>query len=167
MEASLKPIENQIIFHLCDTNEDIVNNFRTYFGDYDNFNIYEDDVIKVYKTLRLKYEDSNIAIVSPANSFGDMQGGIDLVYYNYFGHEIEETVQDKIIRDKYGELVIGDSIMVNIPNHKHTFLIVSPTMKIPSNIENTVNVYLAFRSTLITCVENKYIEHIIVPGLGS
>ena len=42
-------------------------------------------------------------IVSPANSFGIMDGGFDLALINYFGHELMKHVQDKIGAEYAGE----------------------------------------------------------------
>ena len=36
------------------------------------------------------------AVVSPANSFGFMDGGIDLTYRRYFGLDLQSRVQAKI-----------------------------------------------------------------------
>lgn len=53
------------------------------------------------------------AVVSPANSFGHMDGGIDLVYRDRMGAQIEETVKVAIgTRFEFGELLVGDAISV-------------------------------------------------------
>jgi hypothetical protein len=36
------------------------------------------------------------AVVSPANSFGFMDGGIDMAYSRYFGWHVQDCVQDAI-----------------------------------------------------------------------
>ena len=95
-----------------------------------------------------------------------MQGGVDLIYYNYFGYSLENDIQDKIINEKHGELVVGDSLLVAIPNFKNSYLIASPTMRVPMNITETVNIYLAFRAALIL-ISRTNILHVIVPGLGT
>src|SRR5476651_102867 len=44
------------------------------------------------------------AVVSPANSFGFMDGGIDALYTQRFGQKVQERLQ-RVIRDKHhGEL---------------------------------------------------------------
>ena len=88
-----------------------------------------------------------------------MQGGIDLVYYTHFGYQLEEKLQAKIISEKYGELIVGDYLLLDR-------FIFAPTMRVPINISHTVNVYLAFRAVLIAALENN-IETIICPGLGT
>ena len=138
---------------LVDTNAELVKEWNNYFGDLDNVTIIESDVIPMIE----KYSEA--FIVSPANSFGDMQGGIDLVYYTHFGYQLEEKLQAKIISEKYGELIVGDYLVLDR-------FIFAPTMRVPMNISHTVNVYLAFRAVLIAALENN-IDTILCPGLGT
>jgi O-acetyl-ADP-ribose deacetylase (regulator of RNase III) len=164
----MEKILGKVEFHLCDLNEDIVKSWREDFGDFSNFQITRGNIIDEYN--KLKNDGNDIAIVSPANSFGDMQGGIDLVYFTHFGFQLEENVIHEIQEKKYDELVVGDSIVVNINNSD--LLIVAPTMRVPMCIKNTVNVYLAFRSVLITIIKfNKTcinrIKHVLIPGMGT
>ena len=44
------------------------------------------------------------AIISPANSFGFMDGGIDLVYSEYFGWNMEKELQKHIRNEFFGEI---------------------------------------------------------------
>ena len=138
---------------LVDMNAELVKEWISYFGDVENVTIIESDVIPIIE----KYPEAYI--VSPANSFGDMQGGIDLVYYTHFGYQLEEKLQEKIIAEKYGELIVGDFLVLDR-------FIFAPTMRVPMNISHTVNVYLAFRAVLIASLENN-IDTIICPGLGT
>ena len=138
---------------LVDTNAELVKEWISYFGDMENVTIIESDIIPIIEQYPEAY------IVSPANSFGDMQGGIDLVYYAHFGYQLEEKLQSKIIAEKYGELIVGDFVVVDR-------FIFAPTMRVPMNISYTVNVYLAFRAALIASLENN-IDTIICPGLGT
>jgi Macro-like domain len=52
------------------------------------------------------------AVVSPANSFGYMDGGIDLAYRRYFGLELQSRVQTKIKSEFRGELPVGQAMVV-------------------------------------------------------
>jgi O-acetyl-ADP-ribose deacetylase (regulator of RNase III) len=85
------------------------------------------------------------ALVSPANSFGFMNGGIDQIYMNMYPN-IQNIVQNKIkqigLQTTLGRyyLPIGSSVTVNANNNMQ--LIVSPTMFFPGNIKNTMNVFL-------------------------
>jgi len=88
------------------------------------------------------------AIVSPANSFGIMDGGIDVVIRELIGVENERMIQRKIREGYEGELVIGDATIVPVPGqYKNT--IVAPTMRIPTDVSTSINAYLAFRAAMI------------------
>lgn len=112
------------------------------------------------------------ALVSPANSFGFMDGGIDLVYSRFFGWELELRLKKLIAEQYYGELPVGQAVIIPTEHEKIPFLISAPTRRVPSDIAGTINVYLAFRAVLIAVLEyNKISKHkiksILVPGLGT
>jgi O-acetyl-ADP-ribose deacetylase (regulator of RNase III) len=89
------------------------------------------------------------ALVSPANSFGYMDGGIDLAYLRFFGLELQSKVQQKIKSDFHGELPVGQAMVVPTGHESIPYLVTAPTMRIPDKIGETVNVYLAFRAALL------------------
>jgi O-acetyl-ADP-ribose deacetylase (regulator of RNase III) len=112
------------------------------------------------------------AVVSPANSFGYMDGGIDLAYRNFFGMEIQHRVRRKIHADHFGELPVGQAVIVETNHAQLPFLIVAPTMRVPDRIGDTVNVYLAFRAALIAVINHNRsgrhrIETLRAPALGT
>ena len=72
------------------------------------------------------------AVVSPANSFGFMDGGIDQVYRDFFGRKVEQDLQSRIKADHDGELLVGHAVLVHTYNTKIPFLIAAPTMRVPS-----------------------------------
>jgi O-acetyl-ADP-ribose deacetylase (regulator of RNase III) len=89
------------------------------------------------------------AVVSPANSFGFMDGGIDMLYSQHFGWHVQERLQ-KLIREKHhGELLIGNAEIVETGNVRVPFLIAAPTMRVPMKLQDTVNPYLAARAVLL------------------
>lgn len=45
-------------------------------------------------------------VVSPANSYGFMDGGIDAAYRSFFGLQIERTVQEAVARRPEGRLPV-------------------------------------------------------------
>lgn len=88
------------------------------------------------------------AVVSPANSFGFMDGGVDLRYRTYFGKSAEERLINKIRTQLDGELLIGQATFVMSGRKSITHIIAAPTMRVPQNVRYTVNAYLAFKATL-------------------
>lgn len=107
------------------------------------------------------------AIVSPANSFGFMDGGLDLHLSEKLGWHLEKIVQREIAALEEKELLIGKSITLETGNSKIPFLISAPTMRVPMsfNIATSVNAYLAMKAILIACLKNEKIKTVAIPGL--
>lgn len=89
------------------------------------------------------------AIVSPANSFGYMDGGIDLAYVQRFGVAVEDALQERIASECDGELPVGQALVVPTGDVHIPWLVSAPTMRVPATIDDTVNVWLAFRAALL------------------
>jgi O-acetyl-ADP-ribose deacetylase (regulator of RNase III) len=108
------------------------------------------------------------AIVSPANSFGYMDGGIDLTYRNLFGLVIEGRVQ-QVIREQFdGELPVGSAFAVPTGHSKITRLIVAPTMRTPRIIVETDNVYRATKAAFSCALAvDPPISRLGLPGMGT
>lgn len=70
-------------------------------------------------------------MVSAANSFGLMDGGVDLAIRNFFGIQLEEAVQQYILDNYHGEQPVGTSFIIETGNPKHPFLAHTPTMRVP------------------------------------
>ena len=106
-------------------------------------------------------------VVSSANSFGFMEGGLDYQYTKHFGSNVQKRVQHKIINEFNGELLVGQAIMVQTGDDLIPYLIAAPTMRMPVTLpHNTVNPYLATKAALVCAKENN-IESIAFPGLGT
>ncbi len=71
-------------------------------------------------------------LVSPANSFGMMDGGIDAAITRFFGLDLERRVQQTILADYLGEQPVGTSFVIPTGHPKHPFLAHTPTMRVLS-----------------------------------
>src|SRR5215467_9083102 len=89
------------------------------------------------------------AVVSPANSFGFMDGGIDMLYSQHFGWHVQERLQKLILDHHHGELLVGAAEIVETDNPRIPYLISAPTMRVPMILGNSVNSYLAARAALL------------------
>lgn len=132
----------QIAFRALDPN--MASAWREEFTDAPNLDVDVGNIL----------ESTADAIVSPANSFGYMDGGIDLAYRNFFGVQIESRLQQRIRERHDGELPVGQAAVLETGHRTIPFLIASPTMRVPSDINGTVNVYLAFRAALLAIVHH-------------
>jgi len=151
-------------FCLRDRNQGMVDAWKFYFNDNLDFHISCGDIFDDGPHMTVD------AIVSPANSFGFMDGGIDYVYSEFLGWGMSEDLRKAIHVDHGGELLVGDAVVVDIrdsnPKTPIPYLISAPTMRVPLDIRGTVNAYLAFRAVLRA--SKKYdIKSILCPGLGT
>ena len=111
-------------------------------------------------------------MVSAANSFGLMDGGVDLAIIRYFGVELMDRVQERIIRDYLGEQPVGTSVIVETGNAKHPFIAHTPTMRVPMTIATTDYVFAAMWAMLVAVHQHnrqaeRKIRSIACPGLGT
>lgn len=106
-------------------------------------------------------------IVSPANSFGIMDGGFDLALVNYFGQELMERVQDKIKAEYAGEQPVGTCLIVETGNKKHPYLAHTPTMRIPRIIKEYDTIYNTMRAMLLEVRKYPDIKTVLCTGLGT
>lgn len=106
-------------------------------------------------------------IVSPANSFGYMDGGLDLAISNRLGWQTQRNLQKSIIEKHNGELLVGQAELVRTENKEIPFCISAPTMRVPSILTNTVNVYLASKAIFRLLKTTKEIESVTIPGLAT
>jgi O-acetyl-ADP-ribose deacetylase (regulator of RNase III) len=70
------------------------------------------------------------AVVSPANSFGFMGGGIDAVYARWFPG-ISDRVRAASGADRGGELPVGAAVIVPTGIERPAWLVSAPTMRMP------------------------------------
>lgn len=108
------------------------------------------------------------AVVSPANSFGFMDGGLDQLYTLHFGQIVQDRVRERILYDHDGELLVGDALTVPTDDERHPWLIAAPTMRVPMHLgPESVNPYLAMRAILREARRHPSISSVAVPGLGT
>ena len=111
-------------------------------------------------------------MVSAANSFGLMDGGVDLAIIRYFGDALKSRVQKQIIEEYRGEQPVGTSMIVETNHPDHPYIAHTPTMRVPMAISRTDNVYLAMWALLIALNKHNQgnkppINTVACPGLGT
>lgn len=127
-----------------------------------------------FSFVRSKYEDlkdldEKFAIVCAGNSFGIMDGGIDLDMANHHNPNnetpppLQQKIQKEIIEQHGGELLVGNVVTAK---HDGRWFIYAPTMQVPQNIMNTANVYNACRTATRTALKIKGVRALVVPMMG-
>jgi len=106
--------------------------------------------------------------VSPANSLGFMDGGLDYALSEHFGWDLQGRLQP-LIREKHaGELLVGQVDIPPTNDHNVPWLIPAPTMRVPMHVKTTVDAYLAMRAALLAVRRHDHepaIETVAVPSL--
>lgn len=141
---------------LIDKNPKMVEAWKMFFQDEDNVKVLQGDLTNV----------SCDAIVSPANSFGFMDGGVDYAISERLGWDLQEKLQTKIKNLPERELLVGKALVLETGDEIIPYLISAPTMRVPMNfnIPTSINAYLAMKATLIEAIKHKHIEYIAIPG---
>jgi O-acetyl-ADP-ribose deacetylase (regulator of RNase III) len=111
-------------------------------------------------------------MVSAANSFGLMDGGVDAAIRDYFGLELVQRVQARILEDFLGEQPVGTSFIVETGHADHPYLAHTPTMRVPEDIAGTDAVYRATWAMLLAVHRHngkrgRLIRTVACPGLGT
>ncbi|MFH8935263.1 ADP-ribosyltransferase domain-containing protein [Streptomyces griseosporeus] len=119
---------------LTDVNESVVEAWRAAFADTPGIEIRKGSILD---------EDVD-AWVTPTNSRGRMDGGVDAVIKRYLGSGIQVRVQ-RAIRDRFaGSLPVGSAVCVPSGATVPRYLISTPTMvRSSQNVSATLNVALA------------------------
>jgi len=147
---------------LVDPNESLCTAWRTAFHAYPEVAVFPG---------RFEQVPDYDCMVSAANSFGLMDGGVDLAIRNYFGASLQERVQQRILAHYTGEQPVGTSFIVETQHPRHPFVAHTPTMRVPRPIHQTENVYLAMKAMLeavqaFNQVQQR-IQTVLCPGLGT
>lgn len=145
--------------------------WQEYCGDLEGVTLHHDSILDVECD----------AVVSPANSFGFMDGGIDMLYSWHFGWQVQERLQQKIVEKHHGELLVGTAEIVETDNERIPFVIAAPTMRVPLILHpDTTHPYLAARAVLLLLKHGvftdgnyagerigDYVQRVAFPGLGT
>lgn len=155
---------------LTSISDDLSDAWRRFCGQYPGVRVHDGSILDVECD----------AVVSPANSFGFMDGGIDALYLKRFGSNLQQKVQAMISTIHGGELLVGTADIVETGDPIVPFLIVAPTMRVPMILRDTVNPYLAARAVfrltrqgtfgrgrLAGAPLRQHVRRVACPGLGT
>jgi O-acetyl-ADP-ribose deacetylase (regulator of RNase III) len=141
---------------LVDREPAMVRAWRAAFADRDDVEVIEGDY----------FSRPAGAMVSPANSFGIMDGGLDAAIRDELGFAVQQRVQRVIIDKHHGELPVGAAELIETGDARWPVLVVAPTMRVPESVAQTLNAYLAFRAVVLDCRRNA-VASVVCCGLGT
>ncbi len=155
---------------LSATEDDLADAWERHCGDLPDVTVHRGSILDL----------SVDAVVSPANSFGFMDGGIDHLYSSRFGRGVQDRLQELIRTRHHGELLVGTAEIVETGHARIRFVIAAPTMRVPMVLAETVNPYLAAKAALLLIKNgvvpsgalagesvSAVVDSVAFPGLGT
>ncbi|MDY3557774.1 macro domain-containing protein [Gemmata sp. JC673] len=148
---------------LVDVNRAVTDAWEAVFADVPNVEI-------VRGSITARRTD---AWVTPTNSLGRMDGGVDAAVNRHFRGRIQALVQDEIAKRYGGTMPVGAATCVPTGGLRPRFLISTPTMvQSAQDISDTLNVALACAAAfqavhMQNAKEPGSIESLALPGLGA
>ena len=106
-------------------------------------------------------------VVSPANSFGFMDGALDLAISKKLGWQVQNKLQKQLQEKYFGELLVGQAELIETDFNEIPFCISAPTMRVPLILKDTVNVYLASKAIFSLLKKESRIKIVTISGLGT
>ncbi|CAB1065541.1 hypothetical protein D1BOALGB6SA_10338 [Olavius sp. associated proteobacterium Delta 1] len=141
---------------LVDINPDMVAAWKEHFSGIMGVQIVEGNILDVAENT----------IVSPSNSYGLMDGGIDAAYTEFFGLSLQLDVQDLISMRPERILPVGSAVFVETGNDRIPYMICAPTMRDPGPV-SFVNCFFAMSAVLKLASRNDVVQKVFCPGLGT
>jgi O-acetyl-ADP-ribose deacetylase (regulator of RNase III) len=140
-----------------DIDGDVIAALRTAFDGTGDVDCRDGDILAVARNT----------LVSPANSYGFMDGGIDAAYSAFFGPQVQNAVQEAINQRSEGYLPVGAGLVVRTGHERIRFLIVAPTMVTPEEVP-ALNCYRAMRAVLRAASQDAEVgAEVYCPGLAT
>ena len=155
--------------NLIDSNPAMLNAWNRYFNEMKKMNFHDiNSVVEVCVIGGDFFSVAADAVVSPGNSFGFMDGGLDAYITKKFGSHLQDSLQNKIKELYNGELLVGQAITLETNNETLPYCIAAPTMRVPMILSHdTVNPYLASKAAFNVLRKDDNINTINISGLGT
>jgi len=143
---------------LRDINADLCEAWRTSFADVVDVEIEHGDI----------FRSPVDAVVSPANSFGYMTGGIDAHLVRVLGNEMHMDIRQQVALQPFGELLVGNAIVVPVQDSTMSnFVIAAPTMRTPGPTTQLA-CFLSTRAAIYAALAmSESIRTVAMPGMGT
>lgn len=143
--------------HFIDKDGDVAAALSSAFAAFPEVSVSCGDILEI----------AEICVVSPANGYGYMDGGVDAAYRRYFGSALEDRVRSLIAARPEGYLPVGANLVVGTGDSKIPFMIIAPTMLMPEGI-NALHAARAMHAVLrAQATHSSVLTSIFCPGLAT
>jgi O-acetyl-ADP-ribose deacetylase (regulator of RNase III) len=126
------------------------------------------------RVVQGRFEDlePHDCFVTAGNAFGLMTAGIDAAVVRFFGPELMQRVQHRIMDQYLGEQPVGTAFLEPTGHPDYPFVAHAPTMRVPGSIAGTDKVYVATWAALLAVHAHnvgadRKIETVAFPALGT
>jgi O-acetyl-ADP-ribose deacetylase (regulator of RNase III) len=147
---------------LCDRSPEIVKAWRQYFS--------VDTGVRIVNQNILTLDVDALAV--PANAFGFTDGGVDMaISREIFDWGLQEKLRAVIEREFHGEMLVGQALIMPTGSRRFRYVVVAPTMRVPGDVSDSLNAYLAMRGILLATEahnranKDERIRALAIPGL--
>jgi O-acetyl-ADP-ribose deacetylase (regulator of RNase III) len=106
-------------------------------------------------------------LVSPANSMGHMDGGIDRAYSEFFGEKLQRCVYKAIGDYPDGLLPVGTALLVPTGHARIPRLVVAPTMVVPGPVEPAAAFFAMAAVLNVVRRHSAQVHDVFCPGLAT
>jgi len=125
---------------LCDRSPELVRAWRGYFPTESGVKIVNQNIL----TLNVD------ALAVPSNAFGFTDGGVDMaISKEIFDWGLQDKLRRHVEKNYGGELLVGQAMIMPTGSSRFRYVVVAPTMRVPTDVGGTVNAYLAMRAILL------------------
>lgn len=148
-DMSENKIQADINITFISRDKNSISALRGHLGTHNGYTFeYSNEELKDYDQLK-KYD----VYISPANSYGELKGGIDMQYYMLLGRDkLQKHIFDVIKKQYAGEILVGSSCLIKLEKiseeFKDKYLLLCPTMTVPLDVSGTRNAYYFTRAMI-------------------
>ena len=135
---------------ICNIDTDLTDLINKHLGEFP-INYYNGDFRRI--------DESFECIVSPGNSFGLMDGGVDAIIRSYFNDNFVVDIQTALLNETGGFHQPGGCVLIDVSNDDNNckYLAHCPTMAVPMKIKHSVSVGSNYE-TIYYCIWNMLIS---------
>lgn len=138
---------------LCAIDKPLLYAFQSHCGDLPNVTVFEGSV----------FDCGAQFVVTPGNSFGFMDGGLDLEVATRWPHAATKIRKIAMA----GEILVGQALQCLLLDDPFFSVVYAPTMRVPMRLpSDTVNPYLATRGALRSSAYDVQFS-MAFPGMGT